>query len=369
MYVINARNVNHAYHLGLRRIMMSGEAEPSRNGPVLVSSTPVMTVYDRPTERVLFDPKRDANPFFHLFESLWMLSGAQDGRFLDRFVKDFTARYAEPGTTSLFGAYGHRWRNHFDVDQLDVVVHRLRRDHKDRRVVISMWDPVYDLIGPDDVDPDTNIATFLEDFEPRDLPCNTQIYLRISSNAYQNPPVNDQNSAEHEARIERGDDMVLDLTVMCRSNDIIWGAYGANAVHFSVLQEFLAARIGVGVGRMYQFSNNWHAYSSALDKVALNYDPDAHVVDPYLVSVGGLRARSVPMFAHPNQALADVAKFMDKPHDSIYANPWFHTTAVPMLLAHEAWRDKAPSEARRYAEQIEATDWRIAVLQWMGRRS
>jgi thymidylate synthase len=53
---------------------------------------------------------------------------------------------------------------------------------------------------------------------------------------------------------------VLDLTVLCRSNDVVWGAYGANAVHFSVLQEYLAGRIGVDVGVMYQFSNNYHGY-------------------------------------------------------------------------------------------------------------
>ena len=40
----------------------------------------------------------------------------------------------------------------------------------------------------------------------------------------------------------------LQMTVHCRSNDIIWGTYGANAVHFSILQEYVAARIGVDLG-------------------------------------------------------------------------------------------------------------------------
>jgi hypothetical protein len=47
----------------------------SRAGDVLVAPHPVMSVTSIPTERVLFDPARDANPFFHLFESLWMLAG------------------------------------------------------------------------------------------------------------------------------------------------------------------------------------------------------------------------------------------------------------------------------------------------------
>jgi hypothetical protein len=45
---------------------------------VLVSQTPVVTCYSAPTQRVLFSPMRDANPFFHLMEALWMLAGRDD---------------------------------------------------------------------------------------------------------------------------------------------------------------------------------------------------------------------------------------------------------------------------------------------------
>src|SRR5678816_542793 len=138
MHVINANNVNDAYYQGLR-LLKDAPIESSRAGEVRVWPCPVTTVYERPTERVLFDPKRDANPFFHLFEALWMLSGRQDATWLDRFVKDFSSRFTEEDGTQ-HGAYGHRWRNAFGFDQLHHVVNTLRSDPTSRQCVIQMWD-------------------------------------------------------------------------------------------------------------------------------------------------------------------------------------------------------------------------------------
>jgi thymidylate synthase len=52
----------------------------------------------------------------------------------------------------------------------------------------------------------------------------------------------------------------LNMTVTNRSNDLIWGAYGANVVHFSFLHEYMAALTGLPVGCYYQVSNNLHIY-------------------------------------------------------------------------------------------------------------
>ena len=74
MKVIDTRNVNTALRWALPELLKEGVEEPSRNGLVLVMPTPVTTVYQRPQERVVFSPERNANPFFHLMESLWMLA-------------------------------------------------------------------------------------------------------------------------------------------------------------------------------------------------------------------------------------------------------------------------------------------------------
>ena len=52
----------------------------------------------------------------------------------------------------------------------------------------------------------------------------------------------------------------LDMTVFNRSNDLVWGCCGANAVHFPMLQEYLAGRMEVDVGGYWQVSTNLHLY-------------------------------------------------------------------------------------------------------------
>src|SRR4051812_26055273 len=80
----------------------------SRNGPVLMIEEPVIITYEKPNERVLFDANRDANPFFHLFESIWMLSGSNELAPVQYFANNIS-NYSDDGKT-LNGAYGYRWR-------------------------------------------------------------------------------------------------------------------------------------------------------------------------------------------------------------------------------------------------------------------
>jgi hypothetical protein len=93
MHVINARNVNEAYVVGLGYLRAYGKEQNSRMGKVLVVDHPVCTTYERPYERVLFNSERDANPFFHFMESLWMLAGRNlslsgvNGLVLIKFIR------------------------------------------------------------------------------------------------------------------------------------------------------------------------------------------------------------------------------------------------------------------------------------------
>jgi thymidylate synthase len=346
MKIIEARNVNDAYRQARQLLSVVGQKQSSRAGDVLVAPYPVMTVYDKPTERVLLDERRDANPFFHICEAVWMLSGREDSRWLDVYVKTFSARFAEP-SGDQWGAYGWRWRNEFDVDQLEVIVQRLRKNNDDRRVVLQMWHSGLDLFDEKDV------AAY--GGEPKDVPCNLVVIPRVH-------------------------DGVLDITVCCRSNDIIWGATGANAVHFSVLQEYLAAAIGVGVGKMYQLSNNWHGYVDVLKKTEEELDPYAGLwINPYenmdmRMFRGVPPLRPQPMVTHPDAFLADCELFVYK-RDAIrrgemvvFMNPWFTQTLISMDRAHAEWRAGDMSCAVGYAEQIQATDWRAAALAWLWRR-
>lgn len=321
MKVLHVRNVCDALPDGLRHLESEGIEEDSRAGTVIVAPTPVTTVYDCPTEKVLTCPFRDANPFFHLIEAMWMLAGRNDARYLDTYVRDFSSRFAEKNGLQ-WGAYGFRWRNHFEDDQLEAVIARLTLLPGDRRTVLSMWDPQHDLWHTQDEGP-----------EPRDLPCNTNIYFRP------------QATGE------------LDMTVCCRSNDIIWGAYGANAVHFGFLLEFVAGMAGLRVGRYYQVSNNYHAYQRILDK--LRTVQASHTYH---------ELKGQPLVTHPATFMNEVRAVLNGSQPSGWRNPFLEHTVFPAMEAHRAYREGRTMAAIQVARQIASEDWQVACADWLARR-
>lgn len=324
MKVIKARNVNDALVQGFEYLDHYGDPRPSRNGDVIVAPVPVTTVYSNPVERVLFDPVRDANPFFHLAEAFWMLLGRNDLETMTRYVKNM-ANYSDDGST-LAGAYGHRWRNHFMLDQITWAVNRLKADPNDRRVIISMFDP-------------------WEDSEAikkggKDIPCNLMVLPAIRDGA-------------------------LDITVYNRSNDMIWGAYGANAVHFSVLQEYLAYRLDLEVGQYWQVSNNFHMYLET-----------AHKVQPFMANYKNpyeLGAVDVmPMFTDFD--IVEIGECLDGKWYRDYYMPFIVEVARPLLEAHSVYKQLGGLDGVCSAINLlerngkERNDWVMAGLSWLERR-
>lgn len=323
MHVISVRNVTEALPRGLDYLCNYGERKPSRAGEVLASPVPVTTVYSNPCERVLTAPARDANPFFHLVEALWMLAGRSDAELLNTYVSDFGARFAEQDGT-LHGAYGARWRSGFGFDQLEAIVDRLRRDPHDRQAVLQMWD-----CGP--VHKDLSMIPW------RDRPCNTHAYFRL-----------------------RG--KLLDMTVCCRSNDAVWGAYGANAVHFSFLQEYIAAALGARVGTYYQISNNFHVYLDVLDQIRSRLGDDTLYVTSYNTSL------PEPVVHDAGTFLDDAARLLDGELYTSGENPWLVTTARRVMTAHEYYRIGDYDAALAEAARVESVDWGVACYEWIQRR-
>lgn len=331
MHVIRASNVREAWYYGIGHLLAEGRRETSRAGDVLVAPTPVTTVYQNPTQRVLIDPQRDANPFFHTIEALWMLAGRQDAALLDRYVGDFGERFAEPDGR-VHGAYGYRWRNEFGFDQLSIIIDKLKENYLDRQCVLQMWDCTpYRIDGCDDLGGDW-----------RDRPCNTHCYFRGHV------------------------DGSLDLTVCCRSNDMVFGGYGANAVHFSMLLEYTAAMSGLRIGLMYQVSNNFHAYIAVLEKCCGMAVP---------TSVSSYREETQPLVDDPktfDEEIRVLLKYTD--HDELsemtnhnFSNKFLSRTVVPMILAHRLWRNRV-TNCLDAAASIKAEDWRRATTEWLQRR-
>jgi thymidylate synthase len=368
MKVIHARTVNEALPQGLRHLAWDGELQSSRAGDVVVSPVPVTTVYHEPSSKVLTSVVRDANPFFSMLESLWMLAGRNDSAFLDHYIKDFGARFAEPGG-DVHGAYGYRWRNKFGFDQLDAIVEKLKKNPDDRQCVLQMW-------GAD-------LRDNYGDLEGnwRDRPCNTHVYFRLK----QSRSVGRDN-----------DEMLvreLDMTVCCRSNDMIWGAYGANAVHFAFLLDYMAARLDAVPGTHYQVSNNYHAYVSEIERLhkripdrpaplrvpdlpsamlmrlsnALKHEtatpPGSRAFSPGDDCDGDIR-RAVAAVEHTHRE-ADPLVLLDSFRLPL---PDFYQSMVGAAVAHRLHRLGHMSMALAATDAVPWDDWRVACRGWLERR-
>lgn len=360
MRVIQARNTEQALRAGLALLEQHGQPMASRNGPVVVAPWPVMTVTARPTERVIFAPWRDANPFFYLVETVWMLAGRDDTAFLTPYVMRF-AQYGEGSTGRMHGAYGARWRSALGLDQLNSVVHRLQRDPGDRQCVLQMWDATMITANVGDYGTVTEYRGH-EDLTGAwmDRPCNTHAYLRV------------RNMQDSDVR---GHAQYMDLTVCCRSNDMLWGAHGSNAVHFSYLLEYLAGRLGVGVGTMYQLSNNYHLYVAQAEPLSerLAAHDDTHTTTRYEKVKVTPQPMLLPGEPPLDPDLLRLCRFLETAHTHVLdVDPgWFDTAFCRLVwqaaLAHWQYRHQRHAEALLAAEKIEASDWRAACVEWLQR--
>jgi thymidylate synthase len=335
MRILEARNAHTALPLGIELLQQWGQTRNSRNGSVVQAPWPVATVYGRPTERCVFWTDRDYNPAFVLYESLWMLAGRQDVEPLTRYVKDF-AKYSDDGQF-LHGAYGYRWRQHFGTDQLHAIAETLRENALDRRSVLQMWDCIEDL-----------------EVVSKDVPCNVM------------------------ATFQRDVDGRLNMVVFCRSNDIIWGTYYANAFHFGMLLEYMAHRIGCAVGTYTQVSVNYHAYLTTLAPLTglpklirgLHSVPTP-VPDPYRTG----EVVSLPMVTEDDIDDLIVA-LVDEADSGFHApdgpeEPWARSIWA-VLRAHHHYKLSGVQRAYECLAEaghaLQTVDWIVSMWQWLQTR-
>ena len=338
MIVNNVVNVNHALRRGVE-MFKEYAARPDclvapRGILTIEAPEPVTTCYVQPTQRVLFNSARDANPFFHFFEALWMLAGRNDLKFVAKINKQMN-EYSDDGVT-MWGAYGWRWRSFFGFDQIHEVVKLLKADSFSRRAVLQMWSPPGDLRS-------ALIAGGSGARTGKDVPCNTAAFFKLRNGA-------------------------LHMTVTNRSNDMLWGAYGANVVHMSMLQEYVANKLGVGVGIYRQMSDSLHVYldgkGGELWAKVREAPEDVMRVDPYRDG----SVESFPMDASTDEWDKDLKLFLARATDDLkveakqYHTEFFQNVVVPMW---RAWSTRSTSEMVLCA----ASDWRKAGLMWLNRRA
>jgi thymidylate synthase len=231
---LETRNVNTAFKTLVKEFHECGSSNrfstnDSRNGKVIRFKAPVTIRYSQPTERVLFNENRDANPFFHIYEALWMLAGRNDVAPLVYYNSQMK-QFSDDGY-QFNGAYGYRWRHGYagvkkitvgeamhkdyvgyNQDQLSILINHLKENPNSRRAVLNMWNVQDDLMQIE---------------SSKDVCCNLNVVFEIRKEyTHQSFPVK-------EAPIETS---YLDMTVFNRSNDLVLGSLGANYVHFTILQ-------------------------------------------------------------------------------------------------------------------------------------
>lgn len=260
-----------------------------------------------------------------------MLGGCRDLELIARYNNGMR-RYSDDGNT-LYGAYGYRWRFAYGYDQLDRIAKALKEDPDCRQQVLSMWDPS-----------DLGATT-------KDLPCNTHCYL------------------------ERDEAGALNLMVCNRSNDLVWGALGADYVTFSTLLEYMAAKIGCPVGQYFQVTNNLHGYESTCQPLLglSGVNPlNAAKADPYQIE----QVKPFPLIeGDVSDWEEDLQMFLVEGVDALgYKTRFFRRVALPIEAAHKHWRDSAQEGVNRYdgaldiLQQCEAKDWQFGCSQWLVQR-
>lgn len=219
-------NIDHALPNLFNVLLKGGDEVGSRNGRV-TELTHVGITLNRPTQREITVRGRKANLAAQIAETMWVLSGRNDIEFLSHYLpraKDFS----DDGKTWR-GGYGPRlraWKSKpaasmtsgdLVVDQVAYVADLLKKDALTRRAVIAIYDPAIDSA------------------DGKDIPCNDFIIFTNRNG-------------------------VLDMAVTIRSNDLMWGWSGINAFEWSVLQELVAADVGIGVGALHFNIASLHLY-------------------------------------------------------------------------------------------------------------
>ena len=386
------KNVNDAFD-GIVRGFHDGDfpmdVTASRNGEVISCSEPMTITYEQPLERVLFNQARDCNPFFHLFESLWMIAGRNDVKSLDYYNSQMK-NYSDDGKT-FNGAYGYRWRKYQEtyetevenlgdytrqvtayknVDQLKILIDHLKANPFSRRAVLSMWNVEDDLLKID---------------SSKDVACNLCVKFRVGlgmcpacSEWWLPGKIYSEKSAKLQAQRTGNPETLctkcngtphdqpryLNMTVFNRSNDAIWGMLGANVVHFSFLQEYMAAHLGLEVGEYHQVADDLHVYTEKFEPE--KWLPKHRTMhDPKPISYDGMKL--VPLVEDPKRFDEEVGLFVDN-IDRTFSEPFFRFVAQPMCCAFRRHKDRDYEGALYWLGSVKAHDWRTAGFNWIKKR-
>ncbi len=228
-------NVNVFYHGIIRRILDEGSRDVNRRTGSECAVLPGVTFQtDLMSEGFPLLALRRIPVKNFVAEQMWFLSGTNKIEWLSEHTKIWDSFAEADGT--ITSAYGKRWRDWFEnsghrVDQIAVVLGKLKKDPTTRHGVIAMWDPAYDLVHAQ-----------------KNVPCPVMLTLNIVGGR-------------------------LHMHLVVRSNDMVLG-FPTDVAGFAFLQHILAQELGVPVGVYTHSISNAHIYANhypAAEEMARRY--------------------------------------------------------------------------------------------------
>lgn len=233
-----------SYPFLLNELLTNGK-EVSPRGMLTKEIAPIGITINNPKKRVISFPERKINPGFMTAELLWMLRGSNDVEEIGHYNKQWL-KYTDDGKT-LNGAYGQRifkWDGMFDIweesynDEEGNPHVNFQCDH----IVIDQFEKAFEQLK---ADPDTRQATIVlfnpvQDYrDTKDKPCTNLLRFMIR-------------------------DGKLNMTVFMRSNDVILG-YPYDIFNFTMMQEIMAGKLGIEVGKYTHIADSFHIYEMHFD--------------------------------------------------------------------------------------------------------
>jgi thymidylate synthase len=203
---IIADNLSDLYRLALSRVLTSGDHVRPRDMQTreLRSVTLQLT---NPLANLVVSPARKANYAFGIAEFMWIMSGQNDVETIAKFNKQM-GNFSDDGTY-MKGAYGPKV-----VEQLPYIEETLRKDPNSRQAVLTIW---RERPGP-----------------TKDVPCTSLFQFFVRNGA-------------------------LELTTFMRSNDL-WLGFPYDVYDFTMIQNYLAHRLGVRLGTYTHCVGSLHVY-------------------------------------------------------------------------------------------------------------
>ena len=213
------------YRETISGILSSPEFRNAPRGNPEIEVLGFSAVLHNPLARVCLSPARRQNIVFNYAEALWYLSGRNDLAFIERYAPRMS-RYSADGRTLPGTGYGRKLLAFGPdrIDQIERAIDILRNDDPDsKRAFLQVFDANEDIYR-------RNI----------DVSCTLGLQLLLRDGA-------------------------LHMVAFMRANDAYIG-FLSDVFSFTLIQEYIARRLGVEVGRYYHHVGSIHIYEPDLHR-------------------------------------------------------------------------------------------------------